>query len=251
MMNYLLKFGNYVFPATLIPDGGPQDIDLGESELPRQDGSRLQPGRVKSRLLSVKGGVQADTMDALRAALDPLKSACVRGTAAPLFYGCDDRYFNAVVESFSDSYSEGQLWGALATISISFRCGEPFALGLVADTINFSMGQSSWTLDPSGDGDVRVLPLWTITVGAAGTGPLTLTNQTTQETATLTGPFAAGDVLTLNRDGYKVAQNGAPNFGLLSGRIPRLVSGVNAVSLTAGGTATVSAFSATYTPRWL
>ena len=39
--------------------------------------------------------------------------------------------------------------------------------------------------------EARVMPLWTITIAGAGTGPLTLTNTTTGEAATLLPPFGA------------------------------------------------------------
>lgn len=250
MTTYKLSFGSYVFPATVRPDGGSADVDLAEQELPRQDGSVTQVGRAKSRLLQVRGDLYGDTPAQLWAALDSLRAACALGTSARLFFGRDDRYYDAQVETFADSYTEGLLWGSVATVAIGFRAARPYALATAPDTINFPANGSPWTLDPSGDSNAGALPAWTLTIGTAGTGPLTLSNQTTGEVCSLAGPFAAGDVILLNRDGYTVTLNGAPNFGLLSGRIPRLVPGTNTLSLTAGGTATVSAFSVTYTPRW-
>lgn len=250
MSNYRLRFAGYDLPITVRPDGGSADVDLGESELPRQDGSLTQVGRAKSRLLTVRGDVYGDTPDALWAALDSFRAACARGTSGQLFFGRDDRYYNAQVETFTDSYTEGLLWGSVATVAIGFKASSPYALATAPDTVVFATGGSPWTLDPDGDSDAGALPAWSLTIGAAGTGPITLTNATTGEICTLLGTFGAGDVIVLNRDGYTVTQNGAANFGLLGGRIPRLTPGVNTISLTLGGTATVSAFSATYTPRW-
>ncbi len=256
--NYKLSFGNYVFPATLRPDGGSVDVDLGESELPRQDGSVTQVGRTKSRTLKITGDIQGDTPGELWTGLDLLRGCCARGTAGKLYFGRDDRFYNAQVESYSEAYTDGLLWGSVATLSIGFKAASPFALANAPDTVNFPAGGSpsgstpveTWIIDPDGDANVRVLPAWSITIGAAGTGPLTLSNAATLEACTLSGPFAAGDVIVLTRDGYTVTQNGLPNFALLSGRIPMIVPDPNTISLTAGGTSTVSAFSATYTPRW-
>lgn len=250
MSTYRLSFGNYVFPSTLRPDGGESDVDLGESELPRQDGSVTQVGRTKSRTLKIVGDIEGETAAELWTGLDLLRGCCAKGTVGKLYFGRDDRYYSAQVETFSETYTEGMLFGVVASLSLGFKAASPFALANAADTVNFPAGGSPWTLDPDGDANVRVLPAWSITVGAAGTGPLTLTNAATLETCSLAGPFAAGDVLVLTRDGYTVTQNGLPNFALLSGRIPMIVPGANALSLTAGGTATVSDFRATYTPRW-
>lgn len=248
--NYRLSFGNYVFPNTLRPDGGESDVDLGESELPRQDGSVVQVGRMKSRTLKVTGDIEGDTADALWAGLDLLRGCCAKGGVGKLYFGRDDRYYNAQVETYSESYTEGMLFGVVASLSIGFKAAQPFALANAPDTVAFAAGGSPWNLDPDGDANVRVLPAWFLTIGAAGTGPLTLTNAATLETCSLAGPFAAGDVVVLTRDGYTVTQNGLPSFSLLSGRIPMIVPGGNSISLIAGGTATVSDFHATYTPRW-
>lgn len=253
MSNYLLKFGSYVFPSTLRPDGGSADVDLGESELPRQDGSVTQVGRMKSRTLKIVGDIEGDTADALWAGLDLLRGCCAKGIAGRLYFGRDDRYYMAQVESYSESYTEGMLFGVVVSLSIGFKAASPFALANAPDTVSFPLtgsGAGTWTLDPDGDANVRVLPAWSLTIGTAGTGPLILANAATLETCSLAGPFNAGDVIILDRGGYTVAQNGLPNFALLSGRIPVIVPGANTLSLTAGGTATVSAFSATYTPRW-
>lgn len=258
MTNYKLNFCGFDFPVTLRPDGGSSDMDLGESELPRQDGSITQVGRSKSRVLTVRGDIAGDTPDALWAAEDLLRGVCAKGAAGPLFFGRDDRFYSAQVETFSVAYTDGLLWGSVATVSIGFKAAQPFAQALAPDTVVFPNGGAppssgstwTWTMNPDGDANVRTKPAWTITMSAAGTGPLTLANAATQEACTLAGPFAAGDVLVLNRDGYGVTQNGQANFGLLSGRIPMIVPGGNIITLAAGGTGTVGAFSTTYTPRW-
>lgn len=249
-MNYLLRFGDYIFPSTLRPAGGSADVDLSEQELPRQDGSVTQAGRAKSRTLTLRGDITGDTAAELWQGLDAMRGCCAKGTVGKLFYGRDDRYYNAQVESFAEDYTEGLLWGVVASLSITFKAPSPFALALAPDSVLFPVSGSPWLLDPDGDANVRVLPAWKLTIGAAGTGPIVLTNAATLETCSLAGPFAAGDVIVLTRDGYTVTRNGAAQFGLLSGRIPLIVPGSNSISLVTSGTATVSAFSATYMPRW-
>ncbi len=248
--SYKLSFGDYLFPATVRPAGGSADTDIAEQELPRQDGSVTQVGRAKSRTLTLRGDIAGETAAELWAGLDALRGCCARGTVGKLFYGRDDRYYNAQVESYAEDYTEGLLWGVVASLSITFKAPSPFALALAPDTVLFPANGSPWTLGPDGDANVRVLPAWKLTIGQAGTGPIVLTNAATLESASLAGPFAAGDVIVLTRDGYTVTRNGFAQFGLLSGRIPLIVPGVNSISLVASGTATVTAFSATYTPRW-
>jgi phage-related protein len=249
-MAYLLQFNGYTLPSTLMPNGGQRQSDLGDQELPRADGASVQPARRRSRPLSVQGSITAATADALESILDDLESACQTPDGpAQLFFGRDDRYYLAQVQQYSAAYSEGLTWGLFATVQIGFFAQQPDAYGITPVTASVSTSASSLT--PLGD--APTLPAWTITIGSAGTGPITLTNSTTLETCTLTpvsGSFGAGDVLALARDGYTVTQNGAAAFGLLGGRMPRLMPGANSLSLTAGGTATISSASVTYTPRW-
>lgn len=251
-INYKLNFGGVDLPVTLRPDGGSSDFDLAESERPRLAGSVTQSARAKSRLLSVRGDIYGDTPDLLWAALDSLGAAYALGATGPLYFGRDDRYFNAQVETFSSSYTEGMLWGVVASVSIGFRAAQPFALA-TAPTAAPGLTSVGGTVTP--DGNAATPATWTITVSAAGTGPIVLTNTASGQAATLGGAgtaWASGDTVVLTRGQgiYTVTKNGILAPGLLLGLIPTLVPGPNVITLSAPAGGTLGALGCSYTARW-
>lgn len=249
-MAYRLRIGSYDFPATLRPASSPAERDVAEQERPREEGSILGAPRDKSRVFQVRGSITAASPDALDTLCRAIKKACYGGGS--LWFGRDDRYLpNAVCTSFAGDHEDGLLYGLITNLSIGFTAERPFEVAISATTV--TLATTGGTVADSGD--APALPSWNITINAAGSGPLTLENSTTGETATIgtsSTSFTAGQVIVLNRDGNTVTRGGAAEPGLLSAasRIPKLNAGNNTITLTAGGTATISAFSATFTPRY-
>jgi hypothetical protein len=244
-MNYLLQFGSYVLPTTLRPDDPfAESFDLGEQERPRASGATSQIGRKQSRSLPVRGELSAADPTTLTALIDAIKASLIG--VQNLYYGRDDRYHVAQLESVTGTCKDGRTWGTFFSVSLNFKASDPDAYD--------AAGVNTTTLSlPSGTvtnaGTSQSLPLWTLTIGTAGTGTVTLANATTGETATIAGTFASGDVIALNRAGYGVTWNGAAAYGLFDGRIPVLAAGANAVSVTAA-TITVASATVAYTNRY-
>lgn len=247
-MAYLLRFGSYDFPETLRPADENGGQDQADQPRPRGSGSVTQEGRREKTILQVRGELTADTPDELDALHQALKAACYAGKQ-DLYLGRDDRYYkDAQLKSFGTTYNEGLTYGVWAAYSLTFEAAahpEAFdALGSITTTLSATGGTVT------NEGDAPTLPTWTITLGGAGSGPITLTNSTTGETATLSGALSGGDVIALSRDGYTVTRNNVAEFGLMDGRIPRLAAGNNVVALTASGGVTVAALAVAYTPRF-
>lgn len=245
---YRLSFGTYTFPETLIPSDEGYSYDTAAQARPRAPGAVTQIGRREPTLLTIEGGLTADTFDDLTSMETALKCALGAGKQN-LFFGRDDRYYrDAQVKSVSNSDQQGATFGVISFWRITFEAAdypEPFG----ADTVGQSLSSPD-TVTNLGDADA--LPTWTIGIGSTGTGPLTLTNAATGESATVGDAgttLTAGDVIVLNRDGYSVTWNGTPAFDLFDGRIPRLMTGDNTITLTAGGTATAGLV-VEYAPRY-
>lgn len=249
---YLFRFGTYSFPRTFRPSDDSFQYDTAPQARPRAAGATTQIGRREPTILTLRGelggsGVSFDQLTTLETELK-----CALGSGKQnLYFGRDDRYYrDAQVKSVSNSSMEGQTFGVISFWSISFEAAdfpEPFA----TDGTETDLFANGGTVTNTGSADA--LPAWTITIGSTGTGPLTLTNAATGESATIgdaNTTLTSGDVIVLDRDGYAVTNNDAAQFGLFDGRIPRLLTGDNDITLTAGGTATASALSVAYTPRF-
>jgi len=254
-MNYQLSFGSYTFPATLMPASEASAQDLAAQQRPRASGAITQIGRREKTLLSIRGAIKGDTPTDLASKHQALKAAVYNGKQ-PLFFGRDDRYFkDAQLASFGSDYGGGPLFGLIANYSLTFEASDyPEAWDTSSTTVALSTGTGG-TVAHSPGGDSAALPVWTLTLGSApsSTAVIALTNLRTGEAAQLdVSGLASGNILTLTRDGYRVAVGGTSTPGILRGRIPTLVpdgSGPNNLVLTPVGV-TLSAASVTYYPRW-
>ncbi len=247
-MAYRLRFGSYDFPATLMPARIDSPGDISEQERPRADGSTQQSLRRRSRSLSVEGAITGTSADAIQSALDALKTNVLNAGQQELWFGRDDRYINAQCVSLTDDFNGGTFYGNLVQVSLGFKASDPYFYATLTSSASLSDGSNT----VANSGEANALPSWTVTIGSAGTGPITLTNATTGESAVIGAgySFSNGDVVVLSKSGYTVTLNGAAAFGLLSGQIPGLASGSNAVTLAAGGTATVGSGAVSWTDRW-
>lgn len=248
-MAYRLRFGSFDFARTLRPADESSSQDTAAQSRPRASGSLTQIGRREPTILPIRGDLTAATPDALETLHEALKAAVYAGKA-DLWFGRDDLYYkSAQLKSFGTNYRDGLLHGLLASYSLVFEAAdypEPFAVNAI--TTASLLNVAAYVVM----GDAPAAPTWTITVGAEGTGPITLTNAATGESCRLTKStnFAAGAVIVLTRDGYTVTENGVATFGLLQGRIPSLIAGNNTITWTAGGTATIASVGVSYIPRY-
>ena len=255
-MAYLLKFGNYTFPLTLLPAGESSAQDLATQQRPRAPGGITQDGRREKTLLSIRGQLKGDTLADLTAKHQALKAAIYAGKQK-LYFGLDDRYYkDAQIGPFGTDYSGGHFFGLLANYTMSFEAADypsSFATALTTQALSTGAGG---TVAYSPLGDSVALPTWSLTLGSAPSGggaTIALDNLRTGESTRLdVTALSSADVITLNRDGYVVAVNGVVRPGILRGRIPTLLpdaSVVNNLVLTAAGV-TLSAASVSYYARW-
>ena len=246
-MAYLLKFGDYVFPATMCPTLPPSDLDLGEQERPRASGSTFQVGRKKARLLAVAGDVTASTPADLATLDATLRAACVGAGVQKLWLGGDDKYWNAQLQSLAVNQDGGKMFGLMISYSLLFMAADPDAFAPASTTVaGLGAGGTVTTT-----GTAIAQPAWTLTIGSTGDNVITITNAATGEVATITGTFTAGDVIVLDRAASPMAVtvNTVATFGVFDGRIPQLGPGANVITVAVIlGAVTLSV---TYTERFV
>lgn len=258
MSNRLLQYNGYTFPQTVLPISKAPAADIAEEERPRAPGATSQIARVTALSLVIEGpiGGTGATRDSNRTTIDAIKAACVGVGIRQFFVGSDDRYYNAQLVAWPEDYKGGRFFGLLPTLRLEFRASDPYEYS-AAGAVTATTAAAGGTVTVStGTGDVA--PVWTLNVETGAAGTIALTNTTTGEQAVLGGTFTANDVLSLDRNAYAVTWNGAPAFGLLAGKIPRLLAGANTITIACAGGVTIQGSggsigppSVAYTPRWL
>lgn len=275
--NYLLRFGAYNFPIGFTPLGAGGSLGLSVQARARGAGSVTSEARDEARTLVVRGGFRGETVDAWLAQKDAILTAC--GGAQNLWYGRDDRYYKAAqLESwsFTEPTGEGRLWGVLGFLSLTFlaaryptefAAGNPYTLESLgpAATLFLNVGYG-----PGGTqkGDSETLPVWTVVIAAAGTGPLQLNDAAGKQICLLYGQgtggaFAAGDTIVLDADAANDGGqarygklNNARVPGLYDRKIPRIRAprgsdpGTLGFQVQSLGTATLARFAVAFPGRW-
>jgi hypothetical protein len=258
-VNLLTAGGVGSVSVGLRPDGIEMAADLAEQEVPRRQGSVVQAARKKSRVIKIVGqvGGATCTRDQIQTVLDAILQATGPESGPQALYaGRDDRFWLAQREACTIAWSDGLAYGVMADVSLAFRAADPDAyassglpgLGQVTDAL--ALGASGSTnVTPAGDSTAH--PVWSLTIATAASGSITLGNALTGETAIVSGAFHAGDVVTLDsrESTYGASLNGAVDYGIFSGPIPRLWPGVNAVTISLAGLSLSSA-SLAYCPRY-
>lgn len=247
-MGYLLKFGDYVLPDTLRPDGQQNENDTAPATRPRAPGARSQVGRLEPTVLRVTGELTADTAAALDTLVKALRTNLLTKGKQAYYHGTDTRYYKAAqCKSISTSHMEGRTWDVVTFVTITF-VAEDYPLAFDCTAVSEGITLAGETHNNTGG---EVFPAWVMVVGTGGTGPITITNTATGEamkigssTVTLTG----GDEIIADRDGYSVTVEGVADASVIDGRIPRLLPGNNPITVAYGGTATLSTLTLQYKP---
>lgn len=254
MSNFKLEFAGYVFPSGILPVDESGQQDLAEQAVPRRPGANTQDGRRTPRTIGIRGEFHAATTSDWETAKSALLDAVI-GVVGDLYHGRDDRFYKqAQLESFSISDpAEGRLYGVIGSVSLTFKAArypESFGTTTYEPALAPSGGSVSYL---AVQGDAYTLPRWTVEVGVAGEGTITLTNLTTGDTVLISrvGGFGGGDTIVLDRDGYYVERNGSAEDGIIDRRIPRLKPGTNVIICSAiGGSLSVGVLEVAYEGRW-
>lgn len=228
-------------------DAPTRDIQI--EPLAFQDGFVVPSNFWRSRTIRISGMIVADTAADLADALDQLKQD-LSGVNKNLDvdHGSSTRRYKGTLsklEAPEDFYNITFL-----PYEAEFIC-QPFGYG--TSSVNVSsddMTASARTVDMTVTGTYRPLPTITINFSTeTGASAVSIANNTTADTITITQAFNAGDVLVVNCEEQKVTVNGLQvDF---SGPIPLFATGDNSLTFTIPATARNVDIDIDYIPRYL
>jgi hypothetical protein len=243
-------------------------VSIHTIRVPQAQGGRFQYARHEARLATIPvvlPGPQAgrDELRRWARALDPVKG---EGTLTVVQGPYAGRQLVCAYESGLESYAEE--FGSLGLTTLAFRAADPYWIDADAQTVVSTLGSAvTWfpflplvlglsdifsgtTIENRGDVDA-----WPV-ITAAGPGTdLTVSNDTTGLSWTFTGDISAGSTLVVDhRPGRKSASlDGYSAFGRLSDDsvLWPLASGVNAITISFGGSNIDSKVNFAWRNRWL
>jgi phage-related protein len=223
--------------------------ELQVENLAFNDGFVIASDFWRSRTIKIAGMIVADSAAQLATLLDDLKQDLAGiNKNLDVDHGDGTRRYKATLAKFEapeDFYNISYL-----PYEAEFLC-QPF--GYATASVNVSSDDitaSPKTIDMTVTGNYRPLPTVTITFTTeTGASAVSLTNNTTGDTITVTQAFNASDVMIINCEEQKVTVNGVQvDF---TGPIPLFAVGANELVLTIPATARNVNVDIDYTPRYL
>jgi len=201
------------------------------------------PPRIISLGCTVVGDSRADLDDNLDAIKEVLRTDGVQKLELD---SITDRYFSALLESFTGAYRGLSLFEG----TIVFVCPEPLAYDNDPTVSPHIVESSPDSFDEVVGGNAIAVPVWKILPSAAVNGKVTLRNDTRSEEIEWTGVLnGSTDYLEIDSETWVVKKNGVADMSSVAGKFPQLTGGAtNAIETTGftGGTVTI-----TYRNRFL
>lgn len=237
-MSKLFKFAGVTLePGFYVAeDNLPQQVP--RAKLPRTDGARNIRGSLDARTIRIRGrliglGGTIGAVD-LRAKIDSLRSAIFASAPASLYAGRSDRYLrNAQCEGVREVF-DATGYDRNVEVELEFLAADPYYYSTTATS-------DSWTVTASGQsrnilvsGNAAAAPVFTFTIAGAGpvTLAITLTNNSTGKSFTLTGAAYGGDVIVVDTLNQTVTTSGVNTIALFDGIWTPMVGGGFSNSLT-------------------
>lgn len=235
MANVLLRFGSYSFNQDILSWSTRTDILVDAASIPKRDGQIITGGKVAVREYELRGQLVADTPTDLRTLRDTMMQSLVN--RLDNLYLFDDRYIEAQMVSFGDSYVEGTALTALDFI-IVFQSTLPYELSetLQSETL-ITTTSGNQILQVTNAGNYTAYAKITVTAPSspAISNDCTITNQTTDEEFEYVGTIAVDTSLVV--DGtvvpFTVTNDGTSDIANYSGDVIELSPGTNNIQINA------------------
>lgn len=193
--------------------------------------------------IQIKGQIIGTSTTNVRDRIDTFIAAHAPGIGKK-FYPHSDRYYNAEVVGFSGLKFDGQI-RFLVPFSVEFFAADPYAY---ADSATATSSLASGGTVTNG-GHAPTFPTITVAVSSIGTnGTVTIGNTTTGQSLVLT-PDATG-TFTIDCAAQTVSRSSAYRPATHSGDWLRLNAGANTITVTLGGSATISSMSFSHRNAW-
>lgn len=243
MITPLYQFGAYTYPKCVI-QSLPHGLDITErrAETPGSAGDYTQGGLRAARNLKFTGTLIADTGDEIEDLWDDFLAAHEPGAPKQLFYGRDDRYYNAEVVGIQE-VRPGELIAARG-FEVSFRAADPFEYSATSSgTVTLGTGA---TVTNAGKQPCRTLIYLYLSTGG---GLVTITNTTTGKVCTI----APGTNLTpiLEGDRERVTNGSSVDITrVFAGQWIELAPGANTLTVVVSGGAVLTTSTILWRARW-
>lgn len=195
MATHIIQFGTYTFGSTFSVAGVPSEQRISSESIPMRDGAVMSGSRLREKVITVRGMLRADTLAAMRSAMDTLLAAVNAGRQK--LYLWSDRYVWAYKTGFATDYDE-----------TSFKRYCFVTVEFTSDTALWEAETESsdtWNSPATGNihgiaigGNAPALPTFEITCGASGS--LNIEIEAGGISFSLIGQVNSGDVLVIDCD---------------------------------------------------
>ena len=207
-----IRFSSYLFEK---PDGfaNTGDSRIVENEIPRRNGSVIvSPKVLKSRTISIKETLVADTPTALQTKFDNMRAILISGTQ-PL-YLFNNRYINAVETSFSTDYVRGTNV-RVANCAVHFLAVDPFVYSdtPTTDTKTVTATGQSKALTKLGNAPIRPV----ITISSIVTATITTLQISNGGNSFTLANLSAGQTWIVDLANYTCTKNAISDLTDFSG----------------------------------
>jgi len=226
----LFKFANYLF-TDKIEEWKTKDkpiLDLGA--VPRSHGSIINGGRIGSKIITIKGSLEASTALLLRDKLNALKVGIFNITGNLTKF--DDRFIECRLQSYSDDYNEGTALTSL-NFTASFISTVPFWKSA-------NLNSSNVTTTTSGNTDIVITnngnfetPIRITVTGATLISDISVENITTGKSLSYTGLLSTSNSVVISGLVVPpiVENDGTNDITNFSGSFLMLQPGTNTIRL--------------------
>lgn len=231
-----------IVTQVLLQDNTPER-DIDSFNIPRDDGRSYVGDYWRRKTISIRGVVSKDTNSILESTLDDMKRYLgVPNSELDIKIDGTIRRYIATLSNGDRMFARRRGYHVTTCpFDLQFTCLEPFGKSTEYEaTTYFDKTDLSFTENVINSGTVTGKPYLAINITAASAiTEISFTNNTTEETITITRSFSAGEYLAIDCEEKTVKVNGvAVDY---DGIFPDIAIGTNSYSVDFTGT------SATYT----
>jgi len=186
-----------------------RSVDTGE--LPRRHGVVIYDAQYREKIVTLEGHIKANSSSELEDLIKEIKKELseIDGNLDITIGGETQRYIATLINS-DDLFSERKGYHiTFCPFKATFLCSEPYGHD-VDYTIYALSGQTSTSVSQTmtNDGSADADPVFIITiVNMSGFSSLTVSNNTTIQSLTISEPITAGDIITIDAENQIVTLN--------------------------------------------
>ena len=232
MPNVGIRFHTYEFGDKITGWQRRQAFVLNAAEIPRRDGQVIRGGKLGIKEYEVRGTLVGDTPDEVRTQFDAMMAVLANRTAN--LYLLDDRYTEARLVGYTDSYPDGSALGVLDFI-LTFQSSLPYELSETLQSQSYTtISVNAETFNVTNNGNYDAFVKITVTApGSAITADCQINNLTTSDSFSYLGTISATKKLIVNSFSvpFTVYNDGTSDIANYSGAIIKLSPGVNAIQI--------------------